>query len=91
MRSATIIFGPLISGRDTIVARMAIARAFQQGAYVYALDESGRQLFAVPAGSGKEDGLVAYTANSVSVKSGVYIYTYNEKGRLTGKITRASH
>lgn len=62
-------------------ASMAIGNAVQRGNYVYVYDERGRQLSALPAGSGPEDGLKGYTGATVSVRRGSFIYTYDERGR----------
>lgn len=60
---------------------MAIGNAVQRGNFVYVYDEKGRQLSALSAGSGREDGLKGYTGSSVSVRRGTFIYTYDERGR----------
>ena len=60
---------------------MAIGSAVQRGPFVYVYDEKGRQMTAVPAGNGPEDGLTGYTGATVSVRRGAFVYTYDERGR----------
>ena len=60
---------------------MAIANAVQKGKMVYVYDEKGRQLCALSAGSGAEDGLKGYTSPTFSIRRGNLIYTYDERGR----------
>jgi hypothetical protein len=62
---------------------MAIGSAVQRGTFVYVYDEKGRQLTALPAGHGSEDGLKGYTGATVSVRRGSFVYTYDERGRQT--------
>ena len=62
---------------------MAIGSAVQRGSFVYVYDEKGRQLTALPAGSGPEDGLKGYTGATVSIRRGSFIYTHDERGRQT--------
>jgi len=57
-----------------------IATVVPRGSFIYAYDEKGSQLFALSAGGGEKDGLVGYTATTVSVRRGSFIYVYNEKG-----------
>jgi hypothetical protein len=64
-----------------VEANMAIAKAVQQGSYVYAYDEHGSELFSIFAGSWKGDGLQGFTDFTVTIRTGSYIYTYNEVGR----------
>jgi hypothetical protein len=63
---------------------MAIASVSEKSGYVFVYDERGRQLCAVPKGTGARDGLVGYTGTSFSVRRGSYIFTYNEKGKQIG-------
>jgi len=60
---------------------MAIGNAVQRGSTVYVYDEKGRQIFALSAGAGKDDGLTGYTSGTVNIRRGSTIYTYNDKGR----------
>jgi len=60
---------------------VAIGSAVQRGSFVYVYDEKGRQLTALPAGNGPEDGLRGYTGATVSVRRGSFVYTYDERGR----------
>lgn len=60
---------------------MAISSAVRRGSFVYVYDEKGRQLTALPAGNGLEDGLQGYTGATVSVRRGSFVYTHDEKGR----------
>lgn len=62
---------------------MAIGNAVQRGSIVYVYDEKGRQLTALPAGNGPEDGLRGYTGETVSVRRGSPVYTHDERGRQT--------
>lgn len=66
---------------------MAIGTAVQRGSSVYIYDEKSRQIAAVSAGSGKNDGLVGFTAATVSVRRGGSVYLYNEKGQMTGAVS----
>ncbi len=65
---------------------MAIGSAVQRGAFVYVYDDKGRQMTAVPAGNGPEDGLKGYTGATVSVRRGAFVYVYDERGRQTSAI-----
>ncbi len=58
---------------------MAIGSAVQRGSFVYVYDEKGRQLTALPAGNGPEDGLRGYTGATVSVRRGSFVYTYTNR------------
>ncbi len=60
---------------------MVIGSAVQRGSFVYVYDEKGRQLTALPAGNGPEDGLRGYTGGTVSVRRSSFVYTYDERGR----------
>ncbi|MBX0344359.1 hypothetical protein K2X14_05825 [Acetobacter sp. TBRC 12305] len=60
---------------------MTIASAIQKGRSVYVYDEKGRQLTILSGGSKPEDGLVGYTAATVSIRRGSSIYVYDERGR----------
>jgi hypothetical protein len=53
----------------------------QKGNFVYAYDEKGRMLFAKSGGSGPGDGLVGFTASTVSVRIGMFVHIYDEEGR----------
>jgi hypothetical protein len=59
---------------------MAIANAVERGAVIHLYDEKGRFIASVPA----HNGLVNFTATSVSVQAGSVIKMYNEQGRYTG-------
>ena len=59
---------------------MAIANAIQRGVSIYLYDEKGTVITTVSA----RDGLVNFTATSVSVRVGNMVYMYNEQGRFTG-------
>ncbi len=65
---------------------MAIGSAVQRGSFVHVYDEKGRQMTAVPAGNGPEDGLKGYTGATVSVRRGAFVYNYDERGRQTSAI-----
>lgn len=62
------------------VIDMAIANAVERGPSVYLYDEKGRVIRNVPA----RDGLVSFTATTVSVRVGNMIHMYNERGQFTG-------
>ena len=64
-----------------------IATVVPRGGFIYAYDEKGSQLFTLNAGSGDKDGLVGYTATTVSVRRGGFIYVYNEKGSQISSIS----
>ena len=59
---------------------MAIGNAVQRGGFVYVYDEKGRQLSALAAGNGQQDGLKGYTGATVSIRRGGFVYTYDERG-----------
>ena len=61
---------------------MAIATAVKRGSVVYVYDEKNRLLLSLGTGNKPEDGLVGYTASTVSVRRGGVVYTYDEKNRL---------
>ena len=65
---------------------MAIGSAVQRNSFVYVYDEKGRQLTALPAGNGPNDGLKGYTGTTVSVRRGPFVYTYDERGRQTSAV-----
>ena len=56
---------------------MAIGNAKQNGSFVYAYDEKGRQLFV------KNGELHGFTGSTVVVKKGAFLYNYDKKGRQT--------
>ncbi len=51
---------------------MAIANAIERGVSIYLYDEKGTVITTVPA----RDGLVNFTATSVSVRVGNMVYMY---------------
>lgn len=59
---------------------MAIATAIQRGDYIYVYDERAHQLFWKPSGSGPQDGLLGYTAGSITIRQGDNIYVYDQRG-----------
>lgn len=63
---------------------MPIATAIQRGSAVYVYDEKNRNLFSKTIGVKPQDGLVGYTANSVSVRVGNLVTTYDATGRQIG-------
>lgn len=60
---------------------MAIGNAVERGSIIVVFDESGKQIFTIPNGSGSNDGLKGYTSNTVNVRRGSTIITFNDKGR----------
>lgn len=60
---------------------MAIGSAIQRGKQVQVYDEKGRLIFSRCFGNGSHDGLVGYTATTVSIRRGNQIVTFNEKGQ----------
>lgn len=58
-----------------------IVTAVQRGTQVYVYGPKQRQLCAVFAGNGPEDGLKGYTSSTVSVRRGNSIYVYDAQGR----------
>ncbi len=58
-----------------------IVTAIQRGSQVYVYGAGQRQLCAVFAGNGPDDGLKGYTSSTVSVQRGGTIYVYNAKGQ----------
>ena len=59
----------------------AIVTAIQRGSQVYVYGTGQRQLCAVFAGNGPDDGLKGYTSSTVSVRRGNNIYVYDAQGR----------
>jgi len=55
-----------------------------RGVYVYGAGQ--RQLCAVFAGNGPDDGLKGYTSSTVSVRRGSQIYVYDNKGRQISSV-----
>lgn len=66
---------------------MAIGNAVQRGSLVYVYDEKGRQIAAISAGSGPNDGLTGYTSSTVNVRRGSLIYSYDAHGRQIATTT----
>ena len=65
-----------------------IASAIERGGFIYLYNERGSQIGCVGGGgSGPKDGLVGFTATSVSVRRGSFIYIYNAKGEQTGCVS----
>lgn len=58
-----------------------IVTAVQRGSQVYVYGQGQRQLCAIFAGNGPDDGLHGFTSSSVSVRRGRNIYTYDAQGR----------
>lgn len=57
-----------------------IVLAVQRGSQVYVYGPNQRQLCAVFAGTGPDDGLKGYTSSAVSVRRGNNIYVYDAQG-----------
>lgn len=58
-----------------------IVTAVQRDSQIYVYGPNQRQLCAVFAGSGPDDGLKGYTSSTVSVRRGSNIYVYDVHGR----------
>lgn len=63
---------------------MPISSAVQRGNTVFVYNEKNQPLFNQPAGYGPKDGLVGYTAASVSIRRGNTVFTYNQRGQAIG-------
>lgn len=63
-----------------------IITAIQRGSQVYVYGTGQRQLCAVFAGNGPDDGLRGYTSSTVSVRRGSMIYVYNAKGQQVSSV-----
>lgn len=63
-----------------------IVTAVQRGSQVYVYGPNQRQLCAVFAGNGPDDGLKGFTSTSVSVRRGNMIYVYNAKGQQVSSV-----
>jgi hypothetical protein len=63
-----------------------IVTAIQRGSQVYVYANGQRQLCAVFAGNGPDDGLKGYTSSTVSVRRGSQIYVYDNKGRQISSV-----
>jgi len=61
---------------------MAIASAIERGSVILVYDHEGQMLFSKANGSGPHDGLVGYTATTVTVRNGLSITTYAEDGQI---------
>lgn len=55
--------------------------AVQRGLQVYVYGQGQRQLCAIFAGNGPDDGLTGFTSPTVSVRKGRNIYIYDAQGR----------
>lgn len=60
---------------------MEIVTAVQRGSQVYVYGQGQRQLCAIFAGNGPDDGLKGFTSSSVSVRRGKTVYVYDAHGR----------
>lgn len=58
-----------------------VVTAVQRGSQVYVYGHGQRQLCAIFAGNGPDDGLKGFTSSSVSVRRGRNIYVYDSQGR----------
>ena len=65
---------------------MAIGTAVQRGSFVFIYNEKSQQIASVPAGMGPGDGLVGFTATTVSVRRGSLVFLYNERGMQIGSV-----
>ena len=63
-----------------------IITAVQRGSQVYVYGAGQRQLCAVFAGNGPDDGLKGYTSSTVSVRRGSQIYVYDAQGRQISSV-----
>ena len=67
-----------------------IVTAVQRGSQVYIYGAGQRQLCAVFAGNGPDDGLKGYTSSTVSVRRGSQIYVFDNKGRQISSVFAGS-
>ena len=63
-----------------------IVTAVQKGSQVFIYGAGQRQLCAVFAGNGPDDGLRGYTSSTVSVRRGNNIYVYDAQGRQVSSV-----
>lgn len=63
-----------------------IVTAVQRGSQVYVYGPNQRQLCAVFAGNGPDDGLKGFTSSTVSVRRGSNIYVYDAQGRQVSSV-----
>ena len=63
-----------------------IVTAIQRGSQVYVYGQGQRQLCAIFAGNGPDDGLKGFTSSSVSVRRGSNIYVYDAQGRQISSV-----
>jgi hypothetical protein len=61
---------------------MTIGSAIERGSVILVFDQGGQMLFSKANGSGPHDGLVGYTATTVTVRTGLSITTYGEYGQI---------
>jgi hypothetical protein len=59
---------------------MAIGSAIERDSYIFVFDEHGQTLFSKARGNGPEDGLLGFTASTVTARFGSVIYTYDPRG-----------
>ena len=65
---------------------MEIVTAVQRGTQVYVYGQGQRQLCAIFAGNGPDDGLKGFTSSTVSVRRGRNIYVYDAQGRQISSV-----
>ena len=63
-----------------------IVTALQRGSQIYVYAQGQRQLCAIFAGNGPDDGLKGFTSSSVSVRRGSNIYIYDANGRQISSV-----
>ena len=65
---------------------VCISQGSECGFQVYVYGQGQRQLCAIFAGNGPDDGLHSFTSSSVSVRRGRNIYTYDAQGRQISSV-----
>lgn len=63
---------------------MPIASAIQRGSSITVYDEKNRTLFGKTVPDKTRDGIVGYTANSISIRYGNTIIIFNATGHQIG-------
>lgn len=63
-----------------------IVTALQRGSQIYVYGQGQRQLCAIFAGNGPDDGLKGFTSSSVSVRRGSNICVYDAQGRQISSV-----
>lgn len=67
-----LLFANMVSAADD----RKISNVVRKGNFAYVYDEKGAQFLTLSAG----DGIVGFTASTISIRRGNFIYVYNQKG-----------